>query len=635
MNKRILAAVMAVAILLFIPAAHSKNRFNIMRFYPNPDSGRFFHLLDSRTLYQWQFSTGTLGSFSYSPIEEKNTGRKIIDKLWEQHFFGTIGLADWIETSIDIPLAVWGSYIDPDAFITAKTQLKTNIGDPRFMVKAQVLDRDRYPIGLAIAPFVTIPVGKQQYFIAESGVHGGGDVVLDARLGNYIVVGLNAGVEGGKGVNFRDIERGSFQVRFGGGVSVAPASGFTITAEGFTRTSTNRFFKDKLHSPTEVIGGISCDIGKTGLRAYAGGGGGVIRGAGAPRFRAFGGLSYRLMLSKYIAMDRERREMIAERTAARRIHKPEEFKRQRMITDMKEKCPPPEQFNPEMHDAGCPKYYELKEVAELVIRCPANPANYNPAVHDAGCPKVYTLKLDMPEDEVKTIYAMSMVELALRCPDTPEQYREGVHDEACPKYYDLKLVSDLITKCPSRPEDYNPDIHDAFCPKVYVLQETYGKEGWVVVKTMSLSDVDKDTVPDLMDRCPAERGLTERMGCSSAKVEVDGEILKTAQPIEFAFNSVEIKRAMVPVLVEIAEALVANPSMRLRIEGYADIVGTKRANRSVSQLRADRVKDFLVYIGVDASRLDAVGMGATNFVAPNETATGRARNRRVVFIIVR
>jgi OOP family OmpA-OmpF porin len=55
-----------------------------------------------------------------------------------------------------------------------------------------------------------------------------------------------------------------------------------------------------------------------------------------------------------------------------------------------------------------------------------------------------------------------------------------------------------------------------------------------------------------------------------------------------------------------------------------------RANKTLSQKRADAVKAALVASGVDATRLNAVGFGPDSPVADNKTPEGRAKNRRVV-----
>lgn len=613
---------LSILVSFISPGLFSADRFNILTFTPHPDSGSFFHIMDTSTLYQLQFNVGSMVSYNGLQLKERYTDVKIVDSILEEHFFGAFGVTDWMEIGFSAPLIFKGYFYDVNSTSNIKKDYLT--GDAVAMMKFRILDRESSPIGLAIAPFVTIPIGDERYFLGEGGVSGGGDLILDAKLGKYALVALNLGMRGGEKVSFRDIDKGNCIMRLGGGVSVKPSDFLSISGEVFTESPTNHLFANKVSTPVEAAGGVTLDIAKTGLKVYAGGGAGIIRGAGSPNWRFFGGLSYRLMNSKYIAMDTRRAGVTVSEAA----------KKEEMFIQLKEKCPSPDKYDPNRDDPACPKYYELKEMSDLVVKCPSNPADFNPEIHDQSCPKVYTLNKVYSPAEVRTIYMMSFVDLSLRCPDTVEEYNPNVHDPACPKYYDLKLAAETMMKCPSNPADYDPNIHDPACPKVYEIKEEYGKENWVVVKSISIADSDSDGVADVFDRCPATPGEAERDGCPKEKAVISGEILKTAQPIEFAFNSVDIKKSMIPVLFDVVEAMAENKNLRLRVLGYADILGTKRANLSVSKTRAERVRDYLVKIGADPSRLEAVGMGASDFVASNATPEGRARNRRVVFAVI-
>jgi OOP family OmpA-OmpF porin len=104
--------------------------------------------------------------------------------------------------------------------------------------------------------------------------------------------------------------------------------------------------------------------------------------------------------------------------------------------------------------------------------------------------------------------------------------------------------------------------------------------------------------------------------------------------INFDFDKSNIKREFVPVLDEAAQILKDNPSVRVTIEGYTDSKGTEAYNQKLSERRANAVKNYLVSRGVEASRLDAVGKGESDPVAPNtkpngkDNPEGRAMNRR-------
>jgi outer membrane protein OmpA-like peptidoglycan-associated protein len=102
--------------------------------------------------------------------------------------------------------------------------------------------------------------------------------------------------------------------------------------------------------------------------------------------------------------------------------------------------------------------------------------------------------------------------------------------------------------------------------------------------------------------------------------------------ILFDVNSDVIRPESTPTLKEIVAMLQEHDDLSLTIEGHTDGAGSASANLALSEKRAASVRDYLVGKGIDASRLDAKGMGSTKPVAPNATAEGRQQNRRVELV---
>ena len=103
--------------------------------------------------------------------------------------------------------------------------------------------------------------------------------------------------------------------------------------------------------------------------------------------------------------------------------------------------------------------------------------------------------------------------------------------------------------------------------------------------------------------------------------------------IYFDTDSDRLKPESAPVIKQIAAGLEKNPALKLEIDGYTDSVGDANHNLDLSKRRAQAVQSVLVsQFGVDASRLTANGIGAGNPIGSNDTAEGRAANRRVEFV---
>jgi outer membrane protein OmpA-like peptidoglycan-associated protein len=101
--------------------------------------------------------------------------------------------------------------------------------------------------------------------------------------------------------------------------------------------------------------------------------------------------------------------------------------------------------------------------------------------------------------------------------------------------------------------------------------------------------------------------------------------------IQFAFNSAELKPESIQTLRNLGNALnrELKGEKKFLIEGHTDAVGTEAYNIDLSKRRAEAVKDFLVdKLGVDASRLEAVGKGDTDPADPQHPKG--PENRRVV-----
>jgi len=100
--------------------------------------------------------------------------------------------------------------------------------------------------------------------------------------------------------------------------------------------------------------------------------------------------------------------------------------------------------------------------------------------------------------------------------------------------------------------------------------------------------------------------------------------------VNFAFNKADLLPGAQEILDrDVVPELKANPNLQVLIEGHTDSMGSDEYNAKLSGQRAGAVWKYLVSKGIDATRLQAKGLGETQPIASNDTEEGRAKNRRV------
>lgn len=120
------------------------------------------------------------------------------------------------------------------------------------------------------------------------------------------------------------------------------------------------------------------------------------------------------------------------------------------------------------------------------------------------------------------------------------------------------------------------------------------------------------------------------------EIKPEAKILKDAYDnLQFEFNKDVIKPTSYPFLDEVVSVLAEQPNWTLKLEGYTDNVGSKDYNLNLSKKRAESVKKYIESKGIMPSRITAEGFGIANPIADNTTESGREKNRRVEFKIIK
>ena len=146
-------------------------------------------------------------------------------------------------------------------------------------------------------------------------------------------------------------------------------------------------------------------------------------------------------------------------------------------------------------------------------------------------------------------------------------------------------------------------------------------------------DLDKDGVKDSDDLCPNTIGELLNNGCPVLSAE-DSVILENAMTnLEFDKNSADIKTTSIGYIRNIGKLMLGNKNMILIISGHTDSDASEEYNYSLSAKRAKSVRDFLVKMGVQKSRLIIDFYGESQPLLPNTNESNMQKNRRVEFTV--
>jgi outer membrane protein OmpA-like peptidoglycan-associated protein len=193
----------------------------------------------------------------------------------------------------------------------------------------------------------------------------------------------------------------------------------------------------------------------------------------------------------------------------------------------------------------------------------------------------------------------------------------GARWAPAPDDRDGDRIPDAIDACPEVKEDYDYFEDGDGCPD---------------------EDRDNDGIEDKKDKCPDQpenpNDFEDDDGCPDTRAKVEKDRIAIRGNVLFEVGKAILKRESKQLLSEIAEVLKKNPQIEhVSIEGHTDSDGDAESNQILSQDRADAVRRYLVREGVVAKRLSATGYGESKPIASNDTKEGKAKNRRVEFLI--
>lgn len=142
------------------------------------------------------------------------------------------------------------------------------------------------------------------------------------------------------------------------------------------------------------------------------------------------------------------------------------------------------------------------------------------------------------------------------------------------------------------------------------------------------ADTDKDGVRDIGDQCPNSKyGMkVDATGCQILSLERGSQAI--LEGVTFQPGTARLQEESLPVLEHVARVL-RKSGIHVEIAGFSERRGPEGENISMSQRRAESVKDHLVKLGVEPTRISTRGYGSAEPIADNAVEAGRTRNRRI------
>jgi outer membrane protein OmpA-like peptidoglycan-associated protein len=269
------------------------------------------------------------------------------------------------------------------------------------------------------------------------------------------------------------------------------------------------------------------------------------------------------------------------------------------VPDGKDLCPTvPEDRDGFQDEDGCPDPDNDHDgVLDANDACPYVPEDHDGFEDADGCPELDNDHDGIPDKEDK-------------CPNDPED-KDGFEDkDGCPDLdNDQDGIPDALDKCPNEAENRNGIEDEDGCPEV---------------------DSDHDGIPDSRDKCPHEAETLnfyqDEDGCPDEKPEPIADAI--LEGVRFVGNSADLDTASFTALNGLATRLSAYPGTEIEVQGFLDDRAGPRA-KALSRERAEAVVEYLATRGIEVQRLKPVGYGSTQPLAPNRTAQGREKNRRI------
>lgn len=603
----VLAALLG-SILPSVAGAQTVSGWALDRYEPTTTGDVFFmseHPWYSSTR---TFSVGIVADYAANPLvlrqefaaadgTTSSSTTNIISGQFVGHLGAAVSFLDRVGIGVSLPLSFYqGGTASPAGTSSLGPAAGVGVGDLRFGVRFRLVGHsDRDPISLHLGANLWAPIGSR------SSNTGDEQVRFEPRLtlaGRASIVRWSAGaafqVRGD--IDAVNLAIGN-ELRFNAALGfVALDDNLTIGPEAYVFSAVRDLPAGRGQGSAafqtgqwggEVMLGAHYLISDT-ILVGLGGGVGLERGYGIPAGRG-------LLSVAYAPVTRERPAEPGDRDHDG-------------VLDSDDICPDtPQGAHPDPARRGCPLLdTDGDGVFDPDDICVTVPQGEHPDPTRRGCP--------LPDSDSDGVFDPDDQCVTTPMGDHPDPDRRGCPDGD--RDHDTVLDHDDV--CPDVHRGPFPDPARVGCP---------------------LADRDRDMVPDATDACPDVPGVPSETpalnGCPRRDIAMSSGRINIMSPVFFDTDRDTIKPQSFAILSSVAGVLrAAGFIRRIRVEGHTDDRGDHDHNVDLSNRRAIAVMRWLTEHGIDSTRMEAQGFGPDRAITANQTVVGRARNRRVEFVIL-
>ncbi len=629
----VIAFLASLALLsLSTPVLAQSQEFDANAFNPPMDNYGLLTMHSSQMYPQYRLGAGLYLHYMNQPLvmtqlagdrTSRETKELIGDRLKMDLTFA-MAFCDYYEAGFDLPVLL---YQNGDGFEADRGISTSAFGDFRLHQKFRALDREKWPVGLALVTTLVFPSGDEGSYFGNHGVGAEFVLVVDGQVGP-VLLAANVGYRIRDEVKVYEIITPNGGSKFSqqiddellfaiGAQYFTPIENLSALLEFRGSTLAEEPFNQRFNNPLFLDLGARYLVEQYGISVSAAVEVGLNSGYGVGPAGFFVNLGW-----NWDKPDQDKDGSIDEVDQC--IDQPEDvdgFKDEDGcpdpdndedgLLDAVDQCPDEAEDKDDYRDSdGCPDTdNDMDGIPDIQDQCPMAAEDKDGDRDKDGCPD-----LDTDEDGIEDIQDQCMLQA---------EDKDGFEDEdGCPDPdNDKDGILDTSDQCPNEVEDKDFFQDEDGCPE---------------------PDNDRDGVLDADDRCPVQpetiNGNEDADGCpdEGEVVVIDkGDRLELKAKVEFEPAAALLKRSSFSLLDQIVQTIKAHGSYGLLIvESHTDAGVSEKIQKELSLARAQMVKAYLVNHGLAEGTVKAVGIGSEQPIASNRTRKGREENNRVEFKIL-